>query len=512
MAIYHMTVKTGSRGNGQSAVASAAYRSGESLCDERTGEVFDYRQKKGVVAKGFLAPDHAKDWAYDRSKLWNAVERAEKRKDARTFREIEMALPAELTLEQQKDLVRSWVKAELVSRGMCVDICVHDTGKGNPHAHIMCTTRDLTADGEGFAGKNRDWDKKDLLKELRQSWANECNQALEMAGHESRVDHRSHRERGIEMEPQLHHGNRSGLMMKNEEIKSRNVERVELPKEADALIAIAGARAEQERERQAAEREQKEAEAQARFEAQVKILNDAREARRRKRAEAEAEKQKQEAAKAAPVPKAKPEEVAREIPKAEPEPVKSFREQIREAVEAPVIREMEQRRAAERATIDVDLAKTSEKNFTAGAAWELAHRLNAERIQLRQDIEASEARGRIAKFFAPTNPEAIARLKELDAKVNCLWGMDRWFKQGGQTAREADLRDVPELRAEVNRWQSNHALAVKHGIVKSEEQLRQESIDRAIAAAKAPAKAKTQEHARTQNKGRSGPDRGGHSM
>ena len=504
MAIYHMTVKTGSRGNGQSAVASAAYRSGESLCDERTGEVFDYRQKKGVVAKGFLAPDHAKDWAYDRSKLWNAVERAEKRKDARTFREIEMALPAELTLEQQKDLVRSWVKAELVSRGMCVDICVHDTGKGNPHAHIMCTTRDLTADGEGFAGKNRDWDKKDLLKELRQSWAKECNQALEMAGHESRVDHRSHRERGIEMEPQLHHGNRSGLRMKNEEIKSRNVERVELPRQAAELVALSETRAEQERHAQAMKSicaGEYEPMRWADNGVVYYVLTV-----RRQKAEAEAEKQKQEAAKAE---QAKTEEVAREIPKAEP--VKSFREQIREVIEAPV-REMEQRREAERATIDVDLAKTSEREFTARAAWALADQLNAERIQLRQDIEASESRGRIAKFFAPTNPEAIARLKELDEKVNRLWGMDRWFKHGGQQAQDADLRAVPELKAEVSRWRHNHALAVKHGIVKSEEQLRQEAIDRARTAAKAPVKAKTQEHARTQNKGRSGPDRGGHGM
>jgi hypothetical protein len=306
------------------------------------------------------------------------------------------------------------------------------------------------------------------------------------------------------------------------------------------LIAIAGARAEQERQRQAAERERKQAEDQARFEAQLREFNAAKEARERERAaaEAEAERQRQEAAKAeqererqaqaAREAKAeqerqrKAEEAAKEKARAEaeaeaerrkqPEPPKPSLTEMLRAAASKSDPEQERRRAAERATIDVDLAKTSERDFTSRTAWALADQLNAERIQLRQDIEASESRGRIAKFFAPTDPEAKARLRELDTKVERLWGMDRWFKQGGQKAREDDLREVPELKAEVDRWKSNHALAVKHGIVKSEEQLRQEAIDRAQEQLRA-AKAKAHEFpARTQNKGRSGPDRGGHGM
>lgn len=573
MAIYHMTVKMGQRSAGQSSVASAAYRSGSELFDERTGESFNYERKGGIVASGILAPEDAPEWASDRSKLWNAVEKSETRKNSQVYREFEMALPGELTTDQQRDLVVTWVDRELLSRGMVADVNMHDTGKGNPHVHIMATTRLLSEDGEGFGAKDRSWNDKALLKEWRQSWAAECNQSLERAGHESRVDHRSHRERGIEMEPQLHHGNRSGLRMKNEAIKSRNVERVELPQQAAELVALSKTRAEQERHAQVMKsicareyepmrradwgavidlkmqreeqikeqlmpilyvkgqvvgqyvktlpgigndwlilRDEAGIDHRARVQrgarypvepgmwisakgaglepAQLAMVEDPAVTRQRQaaaRAEAEAERRKQ------------------------PEPPKPSLTEMLRAAASKSDPEQERRRAAERATIDVDLAKTSERDFTSRAAWALADRLNAERIQLRQDIEASEKRGRFSKWLAPTNPEAIARLKELDTKVNCLWGMDRWFKQGGQQAQAADLQAVPELRSEVDRWKSNHALAVKHGIVKSEEQLRQEAIDRARAAAKAPAREKVQEKARTQNKGRSGPD-SGHGM
>lgn len=586
MAIYHMSVKMGQRSAGQSSVASAAYRSGEELFDERTGESFNYQKKGGIVASGILTPDDAPEWASDRSKLWNKVEASEKRKDAQVYREFELALPAELTTDQQKELLVAWVDRELLSRGMVADVNMHDTKKGNPHAHIMATTRRLDPNGEGFGPKAREWNDKEQLKEWRQSWANECNQALEMAGHESRIDHRSHRERGIEMEPQLHHGNRSGLRMKNEAIKSRNVERVELPKEADALIADDKARAEQEREREQHTASMKSIcageyepmrrarwgaviDLQMQREEQIKeqlqkikyvkgqvvgqyvktlpgiendwlILRDAQDQKHRARVQRGARypvepgmwisatgagpdpaqfalvedpavtKQRQAAAKLEE--EAKAAEARAEAERKQPEPPKPSLTERLQAAASKSDPEQERRRAAERATIDVPLAKTSERDFTSRIAWELADRLNAERIQLRQEVEASENRPRFSKWLAPTNPEAIARLKELDTKVERLWGMDRWFKQGGQAARDADLREVPELKAEVDRWKSNHALAVKHGIVKSEEQLRQESINRAQEHLRA-AKAKAHElPARTQNKGRSGPDRGGHGM
>jgi hypothetical protein len=501
MAIYHMSVKIGQRSAGQSSVASAAYRSGDELFDERTGQDFDYKRKGGIAASGILASEDAPSWTRDRARLWNVVEKAEKRKDAQVYREFEAALPSELTREQQLELVAIWVDRELISRGMIADVNMHDTGKGNPHVHIMATTRRLAENGEGFGAKERAWNDKALLKEWRQSWGAEVNQSLERAGHETRVDHRSHRERGIAMEPQLHHGNRSRLRAKNDEIIARNVERIQLPQQAAELVAIAEARAEQEQPRQAAERERKHAEMQAHFEAQLREFERAKAVREQTREATEAKaRAKEEAEQEAQRTKA--EEVAREKARQEREAAERAKAQARDLARA------------ERATIDVPLAHQSERYWTMGVAAQLAAELNQERIQLRREVEASEARGRIAKFLKPTNPEAFERLKVLDAKVEYLWGLDRFFKQGGQRAREDDLRAVPELVAKVEHFRQNHALAVKYGLVKSEEQLRQEARERAQTAAMAPAKAKakTQEKVRTQNKDRSGPDRGGHGM
>ena len=223
MAIYHMTVKTGSRGNGQSAVASAAYRSGESLCDERTGEVFDYRRKGGVVAKGFLAPDHAKDWAYDRSKLWNAVERAEKRKDAKVAREYELGLPAELDAGQRRDLVRAFAEDIRDRYGVAVDAAIHaphDYGDDrNHHAHVMTTTREVGP--EGLGAKTRQLDVRSTasveVEAIRERWAGMVNDALELAQVAERVDHRSYARQGLEIEPTVKMGHASAAIERRAE-------------------------------------------------------------------------------------------------------------------------------------------------------------------------------------------------------------------------------------------------------------------------------------------------------
>lgn len=131
MAIYHCSIKIISRGKGKSAVAAAAYRSGETLTNEYDGVTHDYTRKGGIVHTEILLPDHAPAEYADRSLLWNAVEKIEKAKNAQLAREIEIALPQELTREQGISLVREYVKAQFVNAGMCADFCLHDTGGGN---------------------------------------------------------------------------------------------------------------------------------------------------------------------------------------------------------------------------------------------------------------------------------------------------------------------------------------------------------------------------------------------
>jgi len=139
IAIYHCSIKIISRGKGKSAVAAAAYRTGEKITNDFDGETHDYTRKGGVVHTEILLPDHAPVKYADRTVLWNAVEKIEKAKNAQLAREIELALPHELTREQSISLVREYVKAQFVNAGMCADFAIHDTGGGNPHAHVMLT-------------------------------------------------------------------------------------------------------------------------------------------------------------------------------------------------------------------------------------------------------------------------------------------------------------------------------------------------------------------------------------
>lgn len=212
---YSFRATVHSRAKGRSATASAAYRAGEKILDERTGLTFDYR-KKPVESARIFAPEHAGAWAENRAELWNAVELAEKRKDAQVCREILLALPCELTAEQREALVHDWVKRELVSRGMIADVCIHAPDPGgderNFHAHILVTTRNLTPDGEGFAGKNRDWNGKDLLQNWRESWAEHVNAAYKKNGIDNRWDHRSYADQGLDRVATQHLGPQASAM------------------------------------------------------------------------------------------------------------------------------------------------------------------------------------------------------------------------------------------------------------------------------------------------------------
>jgi len=211
LAIYHLSVKSISRSAGRSVVAAAAYRAGQELTDERQGLTHDYTRKQGVEDAFIVAPDGA-DWAQDRNALWNAAEAAEKRKDAKTGREYELALPAELDAGARAALARDFAR-ELVDRyGVVADVAIHEPGlegdNRNHHAHILTTTR--TAGAEGLGAKTRVLDVASTasaeIEHMRGVWARQVNTALERHQVEQRVDHRSFERQGKEQEPTLHMG------------------------------------------------------------------------------------------------------------------------------------------------------------------------------------------------------------------------------------------------------------------------------------------------------------------
>lgn len=217
MASYHCSIKPVSRGSGRSGTAAAAYRAGACLSDERTGEVHDYTHKQGIESAELVLPDGVN---LDREQLWNAAEKAEKRKDARVAREFELALPAELTKEQRRALAAEFAKSLVDKHGVAADVAVHEPSrKGdqrNHHAHILITTRQISAQGLGEKTDLEREDKalraqgkasgREQIEALRADWATRCNAALERAGHQERVSHKSLEAQGINREPSTHLG------------------------------------------------------------------------------------------------------------------------------------------------------------------------------------------------------------------------------------------------------------------------------------------------------------------
>ncbi|MGG3927414.1 MobQ family relaxase [Metabacillus fastidiosus] len=203
MAIYHFSAQMISRSKGQSAVASAAYRSGERLTDERTNETKHYKRKVKPETI-ILSPFHSPDWVEDRERLWNEVEKSETRKNSQLAREINIALPFELSYEEQNELILAYIQNQFVNKGMIADIAIHRDDPNNPHFHVMLTTREITPDG--FGKKNREWNDRSLLEEWREQWADYANIALEKAGSQERISHLSNEARGIEQMPGVHLG------------------------------------------------------------------------------------------------------------------------------------------------------------------------------------------------------------------------------------------------------------------------------------------------------------------
>lgn len=210
MASYHLSVKAIGRSQGRSATGAAAYRAAERIHDARTGELFDYSRKRGVEHREIVVPEAAPSWALQRERLWNAAESAERRKNSTVAREFEVALPAEITASQRRELAVGFAR-ELVQRhGFVADVAIHQPHRvgdhRNHHAHILCSTRRLA--GEGFTDKTRELDdrKSGEVEYWRGRWAEVQNAYLKAHGHEARVDHRSLEAQGIDRAPTQHKG------------------------------------------------------------------------------------------------------------------------------------------------------------------------------------------------------------------------------------------------------------------------------------------------------------------
>jgi hypothetical protein len=247
VATYRLSAKLISRGTGRSAIAAAAYRAGQRLVDRQSGLVFDYRRRSDVLDRCILAPDVAPDWVRNREDLWNAVEGAEKRKDAQVAREIQLSLPHELSLDANCSLVLQFVREQFVARGMVADVAIHEAHRGsderNIHAHILLTTR--TIDRDGFGKKDRSWNERALLESWREAWELHVNRRLERERIQGRVDHRSYATRGLDLEPEPKQGpvatkmERMGRTSRAGEdrraARARNAERQRLHEERELL-------------------------------------------------------------------------------------------------------------------------------------------------------------------------------------------------------------------------------------------------------------------------------------
>lgn len=250
MAIYHCSIKSVSRATGRSAVAAAAYRAGVRLTNERDGRLHDFTKRGGVEHAGIILPTNCKaEWARDRSRLWNEAERAERRKDARVAREIELALPHELDARQRLELTREFARQIANRYGGAVDFAIHapheDGDVRNHHAHVLITTRQIAADG---LGEKTLLDRQDRwliangfssgaaqIDDIRLLWEQTANFHLGRASFDIRVDRRSHQGQGLEIEPTGHMGVHATQM----ERRGRNVTRTRLDSDAAARNARA---------------------------------------------------------------------------------------------------------------------------------------------------------------------------------------------------------------------------------------------------------------------------------
>ena len=298
MAIYHCSVSNVSRAKGSSSCATLAYISGEKVRDERTGELYSYNRQERVVSVGTILPESAPAEYADSKVLFNAIEKHETIDNARTAKKIQVALPKELGLDEQKNIVENYIRHNITKEGYCATYAIHDGGKtGNYHAHILVANRPLNAKGEwgckrkmayalDEAGERiplldkdgqqktdshgrKQWkrinveqnplDTKEFLKQLRQEWAVEVNKHLEPS---QQIDSRSNADRGIDDKPTIHEGYaaraieaQGGISERcqvNREIRAENLHRQEL--RAEIAVAMAKDKELEKKERELHER------------------------------------------------------------------------------------------------------------------------------------------------------------------------------------------------------------------------------------------------------------------
>lgn len=275
MAIYYFNLCHITRRKGLSAVGRAAYMSCSRMRNERTGVLYNYTRKPGLVWQAVFLPDNAPRACADRSVLWNAVEAKEKTSVSHLAREVVVALPIELAAPAWISLLKEYILEQYVALGMCADVSIHNTDGTNPHAHILLTGRPLLPDGSwaqkvekvyictrneeqklicaseyaaarnegwkrqyayqvgeekqymtsaeaalnGYPMKSREarstnklhplvaqWRSVEQLIAWRKAWADVVNRYLQAAGSSIRIDHRSYKERGIDLIPMIHEG------------------------------------------------------------------------------------------------------------------------------------------------------------------------------------------------------------------------------------------------------------------------------------------------------------------
>ncbi|WP_459726193.1 MobQ family relaxase, partial [Lactiplantibacillus plantarum] len=232
MAIFHMSFSNISAGKGRSAIASAAYRSGEKLFDDKEGRHYFYA--RSIMPESFiLTPKNSPEWASDREQLWNEVEKKDRKSNSRYAKEFNVALPVELSESEQKELLTKYVQENFVDQGMVADVAIHRDHQDNPHAHVMLTNRPFNSDGtwgikskkqyildengnKTYTGTSKypksrkilmvDWDKKEKIIEWRHNWAVSVNQVLEQKNIPERISEKSFTEQGIDDTPTQHEG------------------------------------------------------------------------------------------------------------------------------------------------------------------------------------------------------------------------------------------------------------------------------------------------------------------
>jgi len=228
----HFKITIVKRSQGQSAVAGAAYQSGERLFSEYDQKTKFYNKKKELVHAEIMLPSHAPPGYADRATLWNAVEAVENQWNSQLARRIVLAFPVEVPKEQYLSMIKEFCQEQFVSKGMIADFAIHDKGDGNPHAHILLTLRAMDAHGKWLPKARKvydldengeriqlpsgnwkchkentvDWNDQKYAEIWRHSWETITNRYLEAAGRPERVDLRSFERQGIQQIPTVHLG------------------------------------------------------------------------------------------------------------------------------------------------------------------------------------------------------------------------------------------------------------------------------------------------------------------